>query len=271
MAKLKRLFYILLINIMVSATTTVAVLVFWESRQGTVGAATPEVVYINTTQIITATILAPPPISTTLTSTPLPTAEGSDSFPVPVAEYRVQAGDTLSTIARTFDVSLSDLMKINQIDDPDDIKVDQVLYIPIVPIPSDTPAIPTTAVPSMTPTIVTTPTATKTPTKIGDHPRAVVESVLGVGQLSIERVIIVREGPGTLSMQSFILQDNDGNEFVFPGLDLLEGGKITIHTGGGQNSVTDLYWGMEQSLWIRGELVTLKDAEGNVHSTFTIP
>ena len=271
MAKLKRLFYILLLNMMVSATTTVAVLVLWESRQKTIAAATPEVVYINATQIITATILATPPISATLTPTLLPTAEISESFPVPVAEYRVQAGDTLGTIARTFDVSLTDLMKINQIDDPDTIKVDQVLYIPIIPIPTDTPAVPTTAVPSLTPTFATTPTATKTPTKIGDRPRAIVESVLGVGNLALERVIIVREGPGILPLNGFQLQDSDGNVFIFPQLVLLEGGKITIHTSSGQNSVTDLYWGMEQTIWISGEVVTLEDAEGNVHATFTIP
>jgi LysM repeat protein len=271
MAKLKRLFYILLLNVMVSATTIIAVLVLWEKRQNTGAGSTPEVVYIHATQIFTATVYVSAPITITLTPTPLPTAAVSEEFPVPVAEYRVQKGDTLTTIARSFDVSLTDLMKINQIEDPDDIKIDQVLYIPILPIPTDTPVVPTTAVPSLTLTVVKTPTTIKTPTKIGDQPRAVIESVQGVGLLAFERVIIIRDGPGILPLKGFQLQDSDGNMFVFPQLDLLEDGKITVHTGSGQNSVTDLYWGLDKSVWTTGEVVTLEDGEGKIHATFTIP
>jgi hypothetical protein len=55
----------------------------------------------------------------------------SEPEPKPQRKYVVQAGDTLSGIARRFDVSLSALLRANpQIDDPDRIFPGQVIIIP---------------------------------------------------------------------------------------------------------------------------------------------
>ncbi|NPV08836.1 MAG: LysM peptidoglycan-binding domain-containing protein [Anaerolineae bacterium] len=60
----------------------------------------------------------------TPTPTPPPTAT-----PVPIT-YTVEAGDTLSAIARAQDVSLQALIEANDIEDPNRIRVGQVLIIP---------------------------------------------------------------------------------------------------------------------------------------------
>jgi murein DD-endopeptidase MepM/ murein hydrolase activator NlpD len=44
--------------------------------------------------------------------------------------YRVQSGDTLDKIARTYHVSRSNLMAVNQIENPNLLKVDQVIGVP---------------------------------------------------------------------------------------------------------------------------------------------
>lgn len=46
--------------------------------------------------------------------------------------YQVAPGDTLSQIARMYSVDVDQLAKLNQIPDPNDLKVAQLLYIPAV-------------------------------------------------------------------------------------------------------------------------------------------
>jgi murein DD-endopeptidase MepM/ murein hydrolase activator NlpD len=45
-------------------------------------------------------------------------------------EYTVKSGDTLSKIAKTFNVRLDDILYMNTIDDPNKIEVGQAILIP---------------------------------------------------------------------------------------------------------------------------------------------
>ncbi len=75
------------------------------------------------------------------TVTPAPTEN--------LAVYEVQAGDTLSEIAARFGVPIGDIMKANDIKDPELLQIGQVLRIPLgPPTPTSTP----TPVPTATPT-----------------------------------------------------------------------------------------------------------------------
>ena len=68
------------------------------------------------------------------------------------AIYEVQAGDTLSEIAARFGVPIGDIMRANDIADPELLQIGQVLRIPLGP--------PT---PTSTPTLAPTPTPTPGP------------------------------------------------------------------------------------------------------------
>lgn len=69
-----------------------------------------------------------PIISATPTeSAPAPTAPPT---PVPQRTYVVQEGDTLGSIAQQFGVTVEAIQAANQIDDPNQITVGQVLVIP---------------------------------------------------------------------------------------------------------------------------------------------
>jgi dienelactone hydrolase/LysM repeat protein len=83
------------------------------------------------TQPATATPVPPSPTPTDVpaTATVARSAGGGEASAQP-ATYRVQAGDTLSTIAARYGVSLAALTSANDIADPNSIRVGQMLVIP---------------------------------------------------------------------------------------------------------------------------------------------
>jgi LysM repeat protein len=216
----------------------------------------------------------------------LPTAT-----PVEPTVYIVQAGDTLTSIARKFDVSLEDLMLANGITDPDYVLLGQELLIPIgglpqvtptftpVPVPTDTPLpfnpptpLPSGATPPPEPaaTVGPTPTAVPTLTSASLGEIRLVLQVLNPGDLASEMVQVVNQGP-FVRLAGWTLSDEDGNVYTFPDFSLWGGGAVNVHTASGSNTTTDLYWGQPNVVWDADEVATLKDAEGTVIATYMVP
>ena len=75
-------------------------------------------------------LLIPQP---TPTPSPQPTATLNANImtAIPRATYTVHSGDTLQGIAQFYGVTVADLMEVNGITDPESIRVDQVLIIPL--------------------------------------------------------------------------------------------------------------------------------------------
>jgi LysM repeat protein len=80
---------------------------------------------------------APPPAATPPPAPAPPPPEGS---PPASGQYTVQSGDTLAAIARRYGVSLTDLIVANNIENPNLIRVGQVLTIPGAAAPAPAPA-----------------------------------------------------------------------------------------------------------------------------------
>ncbi len=83
------------------------------------------------------------------TATPLP----GTLVPGQEIEYRVQAGDTLETIAAEFNSTAEAIAELNDIEDPNDIFIGQILIVPVnivTPVPTATPN-PNTATPTPRP------------------------------------------------------------------------------------------------------------------------
>jgi LysM repeat protein len=205
--------------------------------------------------------------------------------------YVVQPGDTLSSVARQFDVSLPDLMAANGLTDPDYVQEGQQLIIPIgglanatptftpVPIPTDTPLpfnpptpLPSGSAPPAEPAATLGPTPTPVPTlaSAAGNEISLALQVLNPGNLSNEAVQIVNQGP-FVRLTSWKLSDEEGNVYTFPDFSLWGGGAINVHTAAGTNTTTDLYWGQPSPMWKAGELVTLSDAGGSVIATYRLP
>ena len=72
-----------------------------------------------------------PPIETPAPPTVKPSKAPATPKPsASVRTYRVKSGDTLSAIANRFDVSVSAIVALNDLDDPGALKIGQVLRIP---------------------------------------------------------------------------------------------------------------------------------------------
>lgn len=258
----KRVFFYLTLNVFVSAITVVLVLFAWDrTHPRTAPAQAPGIKISGASMAATATAQVRDSTLIALASTP--TGPASPTPLQNVKEYRVKADDTLGEISRKYGVSVEDLMNLNGLKDPNAISAGLVLYIPITPeapLPSNTPR-PTQA-------LVTTGTASNA---AGQAAHVVINSVIGAGDITSERVFLTRTGPGVLSLAGWKLQDQHGNVFVFPQLELFEGGAVNVWTTAGTATVVDLYWGLQNPVWRSGEKVTLLDGRGNIQATFVVP
>ncbi|MGQ9466878.1 MAG: LysM peptidoglycan-binding domain-containing protein [Anaerolineae bacterium] len=208
---------------------------------------------------------ATPERSPTAAATAAPTVPPPSPTPSPLL-HTVQPGETLAGIARAYNVPLEELIAVNHIQDPDLIRAGQVLIIPgaaVVPPPAESPS-----PPPPPPTPLQRPVL-PTPTPSGP-PRVEIAGVLGAGDLARESVRIRNRG-GTASLEGWTLSDAGGDRFSFPRLILFPGGEITLHSGPGISTPTDLYWNRAAPAWQSGELLTLRDAEGAVVDTYVVP
>jgi LysM repeat protein len=173
---------------------------------------------------------------------PVETEEPPTPGPTPTEEffvYQVQAGDTFESIAESYNMSADELIAINGFTKSQPLGAGEVLRIP-------------------------------------KHPKGsvVISNVIGVGDLETEHVLLEHRGEGDLSLVGWSLKDSEGNEFVFPQspqLTLYSGGAVNIYTKAGTNTVVDLYWGLDRSVWSSGATVVLQDNQGNVWATYVIP
>jgi len=280
MRQVKRLFYIVLLNIIISAVTVVVVLQLWESNHPPLTMdGTPVVIVVTPTQSVVLPDLAnnsssdeiPPVtpgvlISGTLQATPT----------MEMLTYQVKEGDTLGALAVQFNISLADIMTVNNLTDPDSLYVGQIIYIPTAPLPKATStSIPPTIVASPTPrpsaTATHGPTPTSTQTQIGQEPQVVIDTVIGVGVLENERVVLLRTGDGELSLAGWRLEDGMGKVYTFPQLTLYKGGAINLNTRTGEDTVVDLFWGLTSPIWKSGKTVFLYDSLNGLRASYTIP
>jgi LysM repeat protein len=185
--------------------------------------------------------------------------------PANTQKNTVQSGDTLTEIARKFDVSVDDIKALNNLPNPDILSDGQVLLIPGSPL---TP----------TPTRVPIPTSTRAPlpvitgtasTALGDF-FVTIREIKSPGALASEQVILTNLS-GQVNMAGWTMTDGEGNQFTFPTLSLLSKGEVTVHTGKGTNTPTDLYWGQAEPRWASGKVAYLRDPSGKLIATYQVP
>ncbi|MGC8825850.1 MAG: LysM peptidoglycan-binding domain-containing protein [Anaerolineae bacterium] len=194
---------------------------------------------------------------------PWPSPTPSATPPQSEILYVVQPGDSLTSIALRFRVSLEDLMRANGITDPDYISVGQKLLIPAgasavitrAPEPTHTPAAPPT------PLFTSTP-AEPTPTPQG--PGLEITAVIGAGDIEQEALFLTNAGAAALNLKGWSVSDGRGHVYPFPDVTLKGHGTIILHTGAGQDDEVNLYWGLDTALWEEGTTVLIKDAGGRV-------
>jgi LysM repeat protein len=275
MLRWKRLIYYLLINVIVSAVTTLVVLTIWGQTH------TPKPCVIGPDALQSASAALPtlawtPDYGGTPapeTAVPSPFSTPTPITPTPIQysgtiTHTVKTGETLGIIAGVYGVTVEDIVALNHLDDPNHVEIGQLLRIQIPP--TETPT--ATQTPTITPT-PTPPTPTKTPTPVTptQAPQVVIEAVIGAGDLATERVNLTVEGGGEIALTVWQLKDSQGHTFTFPLYILHLGGQLSVYTGSGTASVGALYWGLSEPVWASGETVTLLDAQRNVRATYRVP
>lgn len=246
-----------LLNIVVSAVVVLSILFWWDNRgareetaAGATAAALPEGV------LPTPNIAAPP-------SGTIPPEPAAETASEPVL-HTVQAGETLNIISQQYDVSVDDIMVANDMTDPNFIAVGQQLTIPVGGLPE--------------PTVAPTETAVTNPSPIPTEPAATGGGVIGVtgvidpGLLETEAVQLVNSGAQEQSISGWKVRDEDNNVYTFGDVSIFgEGAGVLLHTRAGDDTFSDLFWGLNEPAWRSGEQLTLFDAGDQVVATFVVP
>ena len=244
----------LVVNAIVSAAVMLAILYIWERTH----VSSPPDPTTTPTQ----------PVSAESASIPTASPAASPTPPGPLT-YTVEAGDTLAAIARTYGVSIDDLMTANGLTDPNVLQVGQTLIIPLTsPSPSDASP-PVETAPALSPTAAQAAPPVPTLTPSGP-PLVEIGQVLGSGDMASE-VVVVRNRGGAVSLEEWTLSDAEGNTFTFPKITLFADTQVRVHSAVGKPTPSDLYWGRTTPAWNGGELITMRDAAGNVVDTYIVP
>jgi len=101
-------------------------------------------------------------IQLVITPVPTPTNTAPPLPTVGATKYTVQSGDTLSGIASRFGISVDDIVRANNIADPNSLSEGQVLTIPPREVAPPTAVVGISVTPVITGTLVPGPTATET-------------------------------------------------------------------------------------------------------------
>lgn len=265
MERWKRLLYYLVINVAVSACTILAVLAVWERVNQSAVLIPTQIV-----RVITATL---PPAAQVNQETAAPASPTAPLAQTEFETYTVRPGDTLGAIAAAFGITVEEILAANDLENPDVLDVGDVLRIPLPSGAGTGAGAPTqTAAPADTlPPPTLSPQQSSTSLPPGFDPEIEIVTVIAPGNLADERVVIRLNGAGELALLGWRLQDEDGNQFLFPELTLFQDGAVTVYTKAGANNVVELYWGLGAAVWQSGETVMLADPQGNEQASYIIP
>ncbi|WP_254272021.1 lamin tail domain-containing protein [Haloarcula marina] len=91
--------------------------------------------------------------------------------------------------------------------------------------------------------------------------------------LDDEYVVLRNDGDRPLDLTGWTMADAADHEYAFPdGFTLDPGATVTVHTGSGADTATDLYWGLDRPVWNNdGDTVVLSNASGDRVRTETYP
>jgi LysM repeat protein len=231
MKSFRRVFLFLLLNIAVSACTTLAVLVAWDQMRGPLPKGLIPKALTGLSVTATPAVVQDNP----QTQESAPGEDAAEEYIV----YQVQAGDTFESIAQRYNISVEELLAVNGFTQVQPLGTGEVLRIPKHPKGS---------------------VIIESVIGAGDlETERIFLKHRGEGELSLVGWRIEDEKGNV-----FIFPQS-------PQLILYGGGAVYIYTKAGANSVTDLYWGLDKPIWAAGATVTLKDAQGNMRATYKIP
>lgn len=118
------------------------------------------------------------------------------------------------------------------------------------------------ALPTARPTLTLPPTAANAQVEIVE--------VIGAGDVTSEGVVIRNQG-NTINVNGWTLSDDAGTTYTFAERVLFSNAQITLFSRVGQDTAIALFWNRSAPLFKPGAVLTLRDRNGAVQSTFRVP
>ena len=217
--------FVLILNAIVSLAVALSVAWFFEARRPDL----EELAAIYTPRA--EPVLAAPlstPVPTTATNAPtaaVPTVEATT--PATEEVYVVQPGDTLLAIANRYGITIDDILRANNLTNPDFVFAGQRLVIPV--LGSAGRAAPATAA---------------EPVIQGVQ----IAAISNPGDLINEAVLVVNESDTPYSLQGWRIQREGGVSYTFAGdTPLFPGGSVRVHSAAGSDTSVDLVLGVDRT------------------------
>lgn len=98
-----------------------------------------------------------------------------------------------------------------------------------------------------------------------------IGGVFGAGDLQTEYVLLKNQGKATAELLNWTLKGSRGQTYQFPDLRLAQNGTVKIFSREGTDSVLELFLNSSVPLWQAGDILTLKDADGKIQTSFQVP
>ncbi len=115
-----------------------------------------------------------------------------------------------------------------------------------------------------------TQVSTQAPLPPLDTPVIAISNVFATGNLDNEYVVLERIGSGDLDLTNWKISDQNGNEFIFPSFEFLQG-QLEIYSRSGVNTPNKLFWGADKAIWNSGETIFVLDSADQKRAEFLIP
>jgi hypothetical protein len=200
----------------------------------------------------------------------------------------IAAGDTPFAVAEQYGANGFDLMAVNGLNDETAaaLQIGDVLIVPLETCPltaADVAAVNATEVEDTTlettaeataeattavqvtarPTLTLPPTATNAQVEITE--------VVGAGDVTTEGVVIRNRG-NTINVNAWTLSDDQNNTYTFSERVLFSNAQVTVFTRVGEDTAIALFWDKGTPLFSQpGAVLTLRDKNGTVQSTYRVP
>ena len=200
-------------------------------------------------------------------STPTVSIAGGPVISSACEFYHVLEGDSAYFIALRKNVEMEDLLRVNgmTIDSAPNLQIGQRLLIPHAGCRVDQ----STGQP-----VPVAPAATATPPRAATSaPVSVLFEIVaaeGLGDITAESIRLQNRGD-TVNISDWTISDADGNVFTFYNMLLFPQSTVILYTRGGTATADARFWGRDESVWEAGEDLTLRDAQGRLLQTLTLP
>jgi hypothetical protein len=199
--------------------------------------------------------------------------------------HTIAEGDTPYGVALQYGADFFRVMEVNGLNDETAslLQIGDSLIVPLEGCPLTAPQVTTAptldssptaeeasieaTTPAFTPTSTVRPTLTLPPTARSAQLEITVVS--NAGDITAERVEIRNNG-SNVNLKGWTLSDSSSNVYTFAERFLFERSVIFVYSGVGTDTAAALFWNRTQPVYEDGDVVTLKDADGRVQSTFRV-